>query len=188
MAEVYDGYVERVGNLVRRGCQIQRASGRPGGGLFVSSEDFLDVVHEVFMKAFSPSARQGYDESRDYGPYLLMIARNTMIDWLRHRGATTVFPAGWFEDLPSLEPTPDEAPPWWAPETMAILEHYLAGLPRELRELHRHRYERGLSQEATAQAMGISRQNLRTLEERLRRGLAQVMIEPGESPRASRSA
>jgi RNA polymerase sigma-70 factor (ECF subfamily) len=181
LAEVYDTYAERVGELVTRGCQIARANGHTEGGLFVSAQDFLDVVHEVFVRAFSPAARNGYDGVRDYGPYLLMIARNTMVDWVRRRSHTTAVSSDWFADIASPDPRPDEATPWSAPGTLAIVERYLAGLPPDLRELHRLRYDGALSQEAAAQQMGISRQNLRTLEERLRRGLARE-ISGAETP------
>jgi RNA polymerase sigma factor (sigma-70 family) len=177
LAEVYDAYAEPVGDLVRRGCQILRANGRMEGGVLVSPQDFLDVIHEVFVKAFSPSARHGYDGARPYGPYLMMITRNTMIDSIRRRGPFTAVTTEWLADIASPDPRPDDPAPWTAPETLAILERYLAALPEELRQLHRLRYKRALSQEAAAQEMGISRQNLRTLEDRLRRGLAQEIAE-----------
>jgi RNA polymerase sigma-70 factor, ECF subfamily len=182
LAEVYDAYAERVGDLVKRGCQIVRANGRIDGGLFVSPEDFLDVVHDVFVRAFSPTSRQSYDGVREYGPYLLMIARNTMIDWARRKSPTTAVAAEWFAALASPDPRPDDRAPWTAPETLAILERYLAALPDDLRHLHVLRYERALSQEAAAQEMGISRQNLRTLEDRLRRGLAEEIAGQRELP------
>jgi RNA polymerase sigma-70 factor (ECF subfamily) len=182
LVEVYDAYAERVANLVRQGCQLQKAGAPALGGLFVSPDDFLDVIHEVFIKAFSPAARQGYDGVREFGPYVLMITRNVMVDWVRRRGSTTSFTAEWFAALPSPDPAPDEPAPWWAAERLAVLERYLAGLPRELREVHRSRYEQGLSQEAAAQALGISRQTLRTAEQRLRRGLAQAIAEADEEP------
>jgi RNA polymerase sigma-70 factor (ECF subfamily) len=177
LAAVYDAYAERVGDLVGRGCQVVRSSGRVEGGLVVNPHDVLDVAHEVFLKAFSPASRTAYDGVRDYGPYLLMIARNTMIDWIRRRSPMTAFSSEWFADIASPDPRPDDPSPWIAPQTLAVLERYLASLPDELRRLHRLRYDQALSQEAAAHQMGISRQNLRTLEDRLRRGLAQEIAE-----------
>jgi RNA polymerase sigma factor (sigma-70 family) len=174
LVAVYEEYAAPVQDLVGRRCQIVRANGRINGILFVSAQDFPDVVHEVFVRAFSPPSRRGYDGVRAYGPYLLMIARNTMIDWARRRGqAATV--AECSADIASLAPRPDDPAPWTAPHTLAILDRYLAALPDELRRLHRLRYERALSQEASAREMGISRQKLRTLEQRLRRGLAEEL-------------
>jgi RNA polymerase sigma factor (sigma-70 family) len=170
LGEVYDAYAEKVGRLLRRGFQL-----RGDGGVRLGPQDLLDVAQEVFVKAFSPSARQGYDGLRDYEPYLLMIARNASVDWLRrHGGAVTLAPNA-FDEMPGDTEAPGERAPWENPDTLALLERYLAGLPSELAALHRHRYVDGLSQEASARAMGISRQNLRTLEDKLRRGLGEAL-------------
>src|SRR5262245_18566884 len=45
-----------------------------------------DLMQEVFVRAFSSTARAAYDETRDYGPYLHAIASNCMLDALRRRG------------------------------------------------------------------------------------------------------
>ena len=177
LGEVYDAYAERVGRMVRRGCHLQSASGALGGGLRVSAEDFLDVVQEVFVKAFSPAARHGYDGLRDFGPYLLMIARNVMVDELRRRGATVSLPPEVFAILASDEASLEERAPWEDAERLSVVERFVTSLPPDLARAHRHRYVEGLTQEATALAMGISRQNLRTLEGRLHQGLARALAE-----------
>jgi RNA polymerase sigma factor (sigma-70 family) len=171
LGEVYDAYVETVGNLVRHGFQLQKAESG-SGRVTVSPQDYLDVVHEIFAKAFSATARQGYDGLRDYAPYLAMITRNAMIDWLRRRGVVAQNPE-LLDQLPA--PPREEAAPWEDPATLAVVERYLAGLPEELKRLHQLRYRDGLSQDAAADALGVSRQNLRTLEARLRRGLAEAL-------------
>jgi RNA polymerase sigma factor (sigma-70 family) len=172
LAEVYDAYAERIGHLVRRGYQLHRPTEGPGR-VDVNPQDFLDVVHEVFAKAFSPAARLAYDGERDYGPYLATIARNAMVDWLRRRGTVTALPPHLFDNLPD-EP-PDEAAPWEDPVTLGAVTAYVAGLPPALAGVHRCRYQQGMSQDAAAHELGISRQNLRTLEAQLRRGLAEAL-------------
>jgi RNA polymerase sigma factor (sigma-70 family) len=186
---VYDTYADKVARMVRLGCRLKQTGGSPAGGVFVGPQDFLDVVHDVFLKAFSPSARLGYDGLRSYGPYLSTIARNTMIDWLRRRGAVPEVLTDLADELPDPDGDEGATPPTWgSPETLALVERYLAALPTELRDLHRHRYEQGRSQEETARTLGISRQNLRTLEERLRRGLAQAITDAqGEAPPTRRT-
>jgi RNA polymerase sigma-70 factor (ECF subfamily) len=173
LGQVYDAYAERVSLLVRRGCHLQTAAGADSG-LRVSGDDFLDVVQEVFVKAFAPAARQSYDGVRDFGPYLLMIARNVMIDEFRRRGATVPLPPEMFAVMPSEEASLEERAPWEDAERLSVVERFIASLPPDLARVHRHRYVEGHTQQATAQAMGISRQNLRTLEARLHQGLAEV--------------
>jgi RNA polymerase sigma factor (sigma-70 family) len=164
-------HAQKVAALVERGCSIRRAGGSWAGRVWVSPEDHADVVQEVFVKALAPGRLDRYDPERSYEPYLLMIARNTMIDWMRRRTAVRRL-----HHLPSLHPTgepPEGArPPWEDDGNLVAAERYVNGLAGDLREVYRLRYAEGLSQDQAARAMGISRQSLRTLEQRLRRDLA----------------
>jgi len=175
LAEVYDAYADKVGRLVRRGFEL-----RGEGSVRVGPQDFLDIVQEAFAKAFSPAARHNYDGLRAYEPYLLMIARNTSIDWLRRRGTSISFPPETLDRLQADQPAPGDRAPWENQHTLATLETYLAGLSPDLSTVHRCRYVEGLTQDATARALGISRQNLRTLEDRLRTGLKSALAQGDE--------
>jgi RNA polymerase sigma-70 factor, ECF subfamily len=173
LAQVYDAYVERVGRFLRNGFQLRREDGKPGGHVRVDPQDLLDLAHEVFVKAFSPSGLVGYDGVRAYEPYLLMIARNTMIDWVRRRGRGGS-PAN--HDLESLpDAITEEVVPWEDPEVVRRVDKYLAGISGDLAVVHRYRYVQGLSQEAAAHAIGTTRHHVRTIEEQLRRGLAKAL-------------
>lgn len=175
LGEVYDAYAEKVGALVRRSSHLGGGSARLG------PQDFLDIVQEVFVKAFSPSGRGGYDGVRAYEPYLMMIARNMAVDWLRRRGRLVVLAPEVLEQLPAEGSPHEEEPPWDSPANLKVLETYLASLPPDLAALHRHRYQEGLTQEQAARALSLTRQNLRTLEERLRRGL-RAALEQAKEP------
>jgi RNA polymerase sigma-70 factor (ECF subfamily) len=181
LAAVYDGYVEKVARMIRRGCSLRRANGQLGGRVWVAREDLADVVQEVFVKAFSRMARGGHDGGRDYEPYLLMIARNTMIDWARRRTVTERHLDRLRSALPPHHLPAEEPPPWEDGRNLAAVERYLTGLTGQLGDLYRKRYLEGRSQEEAAQAMSISRQTVRTLEQQLRRGLARS-IESGPLP------
>jgi RNA polymerase sigma-70 factor (ECF subfamily) len=58
---------------------------------------------------------------------------------------------------------------------MTIVEGYLRALPDELKQIHEARFVKGLSQRDAADALGISRQQLRTREARLRDGLRRLL-------------
>jgi RNA polymerase sigma factor (sigma-70 family) len=64
---------------------------------------------------------------------------------------------------------------------MRVVEEYLAALPQDLREVHRLRHQEGLSQQQAAKTLGVGRQTLRTLELRLRDGLAAALNATGTS-------
>jgi RNA polymerase sigma-70 factor (ECF subfamily) len=168
---VYRAYVDKITSIARFGFRLP-AAGLTAPGLAHRPDEVADLVQEVFLKAFARKVRQSFDGERPYGPFLYAIARNVAVDWARQRGRE--IPTPW-RDLPEgdAELTPDEAgdAPWADDATMALVRRYVASLDPELREVHRVRYEEGLSQRDAAERLGIGRQVLRTREARLREGL-----------------
>ena len=109
LGTVYDRYVDVVGRLVRRGCQI------PVGRRRLRQPPGLHGRHARRVReGVPPPARQGYDGLREYQPYLLMIARNTLIDLLRRKGGDARL-ADALEQLPSDDVPRDDAAPWQTP-------------------------------------------------------------------------
>lgn len=189
---VYWEYVRKVERLLSGGFEISGQGTRVGGACHQADER-ADLVQEVFARAFSEKARRAYDGLRDYGPYLYAIARNVLVDWARARGRE--IPASWMALEAAIEVTPRQTDlePWAAPAIMKVVEEYLAALPQELRDLHRLRYEEGLSQAQAAERLGVGRQTVRTLERRLREGLAtalevdhDVLFSPTQEHRTSK--
>jgi RNA polymerase sigma-70 factor, ECF subfamily len=171
LEQVYRAYVDKIANVVRFGFRLPAAVGRvPGLGF--QADEVADVVQEVFAKSFSASARAAYDGVRDYGPYLYAIARNAIAD--RARRTRRELPTPWQEleraREGELEPN-DEQPPWADEVTIAAVRDYLGTLDDSLKRLHQVRYVEGLPQREAAERLGISRQTLRTLEQKLREGL-----------------
>jgi len=158
---VYWEYVDLIGFVARRG------SGR--------ADVADDLVQETFARAFAERARLAYDGLRPYKPYLLTICRNLLADWAQKSGKD--LSADLLTDDPQIEPDPPEA--WAEPATVALVERYLAGLDPRLRAVYEQRYQQDRSQNQTAEALGLSRQRVRTLEERLRRGLSRVLVREG---------
>lgn len=159
MAEVYWAYVSRVESFLRR---------------FAKPADVADLVQEVFARGFGEKGRRSYDGVRDYGPYLVAIARNLVVDRARLADLELPTDDAAFGEMPMAE---REAEPWAEPATLKLVEGYLATLPETLRAVHDVRYVRGLPQRDAAEAIGISRQQLRTREAHLRAGLAEALRE-----------
>jgi RNA polymerase sigma factor (sigma-70 family) len=169
---VYRTYVAKIEDIGRFGFRVPgTAAFAPG--LARRPEDLADFVQEVFVKAFAEKARRSFDGKREYGPFLNAIARNVGIDWARRRGREV--PTPWHElDDARLEPVaaPESGGETWGDEpTIAVVKRYLATLDGDLRRVHDARFGRGLSQRDAAAELGIGRQVLRTLENRLRDGL-----------------
>lgn len=167
LVAVYWAYVDRIERLIRGGWRAPSGERVEPPG----RDDIADLVQETFVRAFAERARLGFDGVREYGPYLVTIARNLLVDWARRRGRELPVDSldSWIAQSTEREPEVDA--PWSDPDTVKRVEQYLAALPRELADVHRERYVRAQSQRDAAAALGISRQQLRTRENRLRDGL-----------------
>jgi RNA polymerase sigma factor (sigma-70 family) len=171
---VYWHYVGAVEATLRR--RLAALGCRPGQRAWV---DLADTVQEVFVKAFAERARLAFDGEREYAPYLMSIARNALIDSLRASPPPGRIDLSMLErSLSSGTDNLDEPLPWADPETMLLVEQYTAKLSAAEHGVYIERYVRGQSQEQTARALGISRQQVRTLESRLRAGLAREIARP----------
>lgn len=164
LERLYWQHVEAVETLVRRGlCRV---------GCF-SAADLADVVQDVFAKAFSRKARAAYDGEREYGPFLRQLARNTLYDWLRRRNKEIL------RDLDAEALIAETGPGSGAfpADLVLVTEAFVEGLAPDLKAVHERRFEAAESQEHAARVLGISRQNLRTLERRLLDGLRRALRE-----------
>ena len=171
LQKVYWLYVRAVETVVRRLFQ-QVGSGR--------SNDVLDAVQETFIRAFSSAARQSYDGVRDYGPYLNMTARNVALRWLeKHRRESPVEPEALASRLTTANSTPEPAL-WDDPRILGIVQEYVAGLPDDMKAVHRLRYTLSVPQREAAEQLGMTRQHLRTLEKRIQEGLRRRIELEGE--------
>jgi RNA polymerase sigma-70 factor (ECF subfamily) len=170
LEEVYWAYVGKIDAIVRHGVVVP--GGRVGGS-GGHRADLADLVQETFIRAFAPAARQAYDGLRDYGPYLFTVARHVVIDWGRRHGREI---PTLDTDLEGLVETPGPSLPEESPAgELEIVRRYLEDLSPELRAVHQVRYEQGLSQREAADRLGVSRQQLRTLEDHLRTGLRRAL-------------
>jgi RNA polymerase sigma factor (sigma-70 family) len=182
LAQVYWAHVDSVERVLR--ARFFAAAPSTWGG---SASDLEDVVQEVFIKAFAPEARRSYDGLRPYGPFLLTIARHVLADWCRRRG----------REIPTdIEPPEADEGAVFADATaafadarkMALVERFVHALPRELRAVHEARFGEGLSQRDAAAALGIGRQRLRTLEQRLTAMLRETLEESDPGSAVARDA
>src|SRR5262249_23827941 len=140
-------------------------------GLF-SPANLMDVVQDVFLKAFSETARKSYDGTRPFGPFLTVIARNVLIDWARRSSREIADNAAIEAALSKAEdPGADDGSAVFAPALLALTQRYIDGLPAEFRAVHLRRFVMAEPQRGAAAALGISRQTLRTIERKLIEGL-----------------
>jgi RNA polymerase sigma-70 factor, ECF subfamily len=168
LARVYAEYVDEVESFVRSYFASQYQRHR----LAFQGVDLEDVVQEIFTRAFGRTARLAFDVERPYGPFLGALARNLVIDWTRRR-----YPQFTPEDveLVAMASGPEVEAPWADAATMRLVSDYVAQLSPELREIHELRYVAARTQQEACDALGLSRQQLRTREMHLRDGLRRAL-------------
>jgi RNA polymerase sigma factor (sigma-70 family) len=169
LSTVYRHYVRSVDGYLRA---LARRAGTPD---LCQASAVADLLQEVFIRVFSPSARLAYDGLRDFGPYLNTIARNCFIDTLRKRRIEV--PLG-IEDLHADESAGDGLDDY-DPKVVAVLESYLQRLSNPEKRVYEARFVLGRSQEAACETLGLSRRSLRTAEHRLRKGLRKALFMAG---------
>lgn len=166
---VYRHYVRSVETYLRTLARVA------GARDLAQPSAIADLLQEVFIRAFSPTARRAYDGLRDFAPYLNAIARNCFVDTIRKRRKEVLVG---LDDLPTSV-DPDHADDAYDPKIVAVLETYLRELPPPLRGVYEQRFVHGRSQEAACENLGISRRTLRTTEDHLRRGLRKALLLAG---------
>jgi RNA polymerase sigma factor (sigma-70 family) len=172
LSTVYWHYVDSVAGRLRRSLAVAARPGHVSG----PSADLADVVQDVFVKAFATQARLAYDPSREYAPFLMAIARNTLIDYLRRASREVRLDVAAIERIiDASDQGAGDASPWADPQTMVLVDRYVASLTADERGVYLERYVRCHSQELAAQTLGMSRQQVRTVEGRLRTGLAREL-------------
>jgi len=180
---VYRAYVGSVTNAVSNA--LRRYDNGGASGRRTGATELLDLVQDVFARAFEPRTRRRFDGVREYGPYLTQIARNVVVDHLRRKQRQiSVDIAPITSDLGS-RPAPNEPPNDFADfQTLAIVDRYVRALPENLRRVHDALYVQCLSQREAADALGLGRQTIRTLDARLKDGLRAALerVDEGHVP------
>lgn len=175
LERVYRAYAPQVARYLSRTF----ASRSRGGGAVA---DLESAHQETFLRAFAPRARQAYDGQRPYEAYLNRVAHSAAVDALRSSGESTLQslalegsePPGW---EPQESTTPEREV--LAGEAQVLVRRFLETLDEDARRFADARFVEGLSQERTAAALGLSRQEARTREARLRLRLRTFLTAQG---------
>lgn len=137
--------------------------------------DAESIIQETFARAFSPATRASYDGERPIKNYLFAIAKNLVLREYARR--ERVLPLETNEDATELlsrrrshaQPSlhSDERDPEVVTadgELHDVTRAFIEALDDEERAFFLHRFVRGLTQEATAEAMGVTRARIKLIE------------------------
>jgi RNA polymerase sigma factor (sigma-70 family) len=151
------------------------------------AEQRADLLQEIFARAFSDTARRRFDATLDFRSYLLAITRNLLVDHYRRFKPRPLAHTCRLDEVCADTDGTDQLL-WQSSELVAVVERYVAALNAPLREIYHARYVLGRSQRDTACGLGLSRQTVRTLEERVKAGLRSALRQAGHAERAVRNA
>ena len=165
----------RTGFSFRSGEQMLRFN----GGLDPFDED--DLLQTAVEKAFGPRGLASYDGLRPLQPWFLQILRHCVIDEFRRtrRSRLVLVEEGKLADM--SDPKGEDAVEGGidAEALAAVIDAFRRGLPEPDGTVLRKRFDEGLSQRDCARVLGLSRAQIRTIEQRLRRRLGGVLRERG---------
>ncbi|MCP3136581.1 RNA polymerase sigma factor [Pyxidicoccus xibeiensis] len=178
LARVYQGYSAHVARFLSR-THVARG---PAGFARVGPLDLEAAHQETFVRAFREQARRDYDGVRPYEAWLNAMARQAAVDVLRAAGriareAVPLDDAPLVERLATDGPSPEDRA--LESETRALVRRFLDGLDDAGRRFADLRFVQGLSQERSGAALGLSRQEARTREAKLRRALLDFLSAEG---------
>ncbi len=148
--------------------------------------DADSIVQETFARAFAPATRVNYDGERPFKNYLFTIAKNLVLREVQRR--ERVMPRDMTEEGTDLlaRRCSDSMPGFHSedhdPEVALadqelhdVTRDYLKTLDDDGREFFEHRFVLGLTQQATATAMGATRARIKLLEKAQRRGFLDAL-------------
>ncbi len=180
LERVYRHHVADVVSFLAAGFGYLSGGAPKAFAGFRSRVELEAVTQDVFIRAFSASARSGYDGLRPYRGFLLGVARNVALRELERRaGEGARFePLG--EEVDRAAPAPAPEQELHAARGRELVAAFLAGSCDERdRKLFELRFGEGLSQEATAETAGLTRIQVRRWESKLRARLLRHLKRAG---------
>ena len=188
LREVYLFYIDQIIAILNSGFTDRNTSNYIRG--VRDPERRRELLQEIFIRAFSKSARTAYDGIRPYKSFLATIAGNLMIDALRadardplsdrRRETEEVLSrsASTDEGNTDVEGDDAEAALHWR-RCLRESDLYVATLDELSKEFVRYRFQEELSERDAAQKLNLSRSKVRTLERRIRGGLRRHLRQRG---------
>jgi RNA polymerase sigma factor (sigma-70 family) len=171
LAEVYRAYSALMARRLAHGFSFDSEGRRLHFRGFHLAFELDDMLQETFIRAFSDSARSGYDGARPFSTYLLAIAKNLLIDRFRKRGPTQTLS---IEDNEIVVADEDQKSPESAAadeQLRGIYQRFIATLDDTDRQVVKLRFEEEKTRREICDALGLSPMQLRWREAKIKKGL-----------------
>ncbi len=175
MATVYREYAKGLFVMLSKGFVIKTKADHYHFTGYKETHKLEGAVQDVFVRAFSESARTAYDGLRPYKNYLYTIARNRVIDSFRKGSREFVA----IDELPLEEEegaldnrfqtpkSPEETTVWKQLKTQ--VDQFIESLNADEQALFQVRFLSEQSVEATAKQLNITEYQVKRDEKRLKK-------------------
>jgi RNA polymerase sigma factor (sigma-70 family) len=178
LAAVLDMYAPVVAAVIRKGIAFEANGERMRIGHDLLEHEVEIAVGDTFSRAFSQTARDGYDGIRPFRAWLLAITRNLLIDAARDRKRR-----GMQVSIDVVEPVagPDADPEIQLEERelCALVEQFADGLGEPDRTIYKLRYTDGRTHKETGQALAMTEIQIRRKDAHLRDSLLTFLRKHG---------
>lgn len=180
---MYRRYAKDIGKFIKNRF-INPNTGVPFS-CTLDDEIQQDLIQEIFLRFFSENARRSYDSSHTFRSFILAIAKNTVIDFLRKKPLdalrhtvtdSRVVEADNEEPAESLsagqgkyEQSIEDL--LYRKQCIAATKAYISTLDELLKDLIRLRFVDELTQEQAAGQLNLTRWKVRALEKKIAWGL-----------------
>ncbi len=181
LKEVYCAYSKGLFAMLAKGFHIRAGETHYYFKGYREPWKLENAVQEVFVRAFSDSARMGYDGVRPYRNYLFMIARNYVIDSFRKNRREFVpideLPEGNLdgpmEGFQNRPPSPEKAA--FEKRLQSHVEEFVTSLNAEERAIYAARFVQGQSIEAVSEELGVTEYAVKKCEKRTKKSFFKYM-------------
>jgi RNA polymerase sigma-70 factor (ECF subfamily) len=173
LTRLYSEYVNDVVEFLRRGFSFDAGPSRLHFRGFKEPWHLENAVQDVFIKAFSESARMSFDGIRPYRNFLFRIAKNTVIDDFRQKksDALNVEEISSVDDqeVPLFDETLNPEQHIQDRQLRIRVEAFIGELDRDSRLLFDVRFIQGNSVEESARNLGWSEYKVKRDEKRIKK-------------------
>jgi RNA polymerase sigma factor (sigma-70 family) len=152
----------------------------------MSHVDVSETTQLTFIRVFSEPARLSYDGVRPYLNFILRAAHNVAVNelkkaWRRHETLPEAADDAWLEALSPAAEDDAETRAFRA-ERQALLGKLTQVLDPLERSVLEKRFIEEMTQEAAAEALGLTRQRVRTIERDIRAKAFKIFKTSGYLP------
>lgn len=136
-------------------------------GLLRSESDAEELAQDIFVKLWMN--RQSIDPNKAFSTYIYTIARNTALNYLKHKLVEENFKNSFNESDAETADSSDEI--LFAKEISLLIEMAVCRMPAQRRRIYQMSRKKGIPNQEIAEELGISK---KTVENQLSLALQEI--------------